>query len=237
MQSLLADPPMWHYGEIHRGDYFSQPLQVYTPPCSCDCADMVRPANVAQGDPSNFVQLFGGGENPYHCQRIELNISACNNQAISSIPICFNGNESDCFNQLFKIKREDGEDCGAQFNPLNQCGTLCIYPPIPACSSRKVIFYVCGSITDCCCTDGVTLADVTLDLSHVGGCSNRAMTFRWDKITGSGIVNPLDAGRDNSKELQHNSIKCPQTFNYKIIDIYGTSITSGTANSINDVKA
>jgi len=82
--------------------YFPNPPQ---PPCSCTngCADMITHARMYSTTPTpQDVQLLGGtDENGLHCQYLELNLSACNGQQISSINFTFDTDNTSCGNGAF----------------------------------------------------------------------------------------------------------------------------------------
>lgn len=125
-------------------------------PCSCPCSTMVKSAYVhgQQGDDELF--LYGGYRHTSsnrRCQRIELNISACNNQSVPKLFITFPSSSDDCLKENFWLYREDGgleATYLSNFDPLSGSGELTIDPPIAPCSSRTVIFYICSdNIEDC----------------------------------------------------------------------------------------
>jgi hypothetical protein len=233
---ILCDPTEDTHTFAHRDTWSStvRSFSDYTWPCECNCVEMVKSNKIYNNQPDNYEYLTGVEHiGDLYCQKMELNISACNGNSISSIEISFSNNPA-CLNNTFKIYKGDGETISENgFNPDNgESGTLNINPPIPACSSRAVTFYLCGP--SCMIFSSPLTSNV---IFHMGGdpeC-NRNMVFQYDFVVDDQKVdnNYGDIGNTNYFGKLFVRVNATESNNlsYRIINVLSTTSISGIIQS------
>ncbi len=199
----------------------------YQNPCPCDCDDMILSSNMKSGQDDDEVYLYGGSViNNLRCQRVELNIRACNGNDISQLEITFDETSDDCYDDDFYIYRDIGggeavlcdQDGQDYFDPEIETGVVCLNPAIEACSTEKVVFYICSEHNYNC--------DANEDLVSISTGPNceKEMTFYWDYIVPVPII---ESGSDRDdfsflNDVQNQDNKNTYLSNkieYKIINI------------------
>jgi len=208
-------------------------------PCSCNCDSMVKSADIFQNQSDDELYLYGGWANVNNpnliCQRIELNIKACNSQSIPSISILFPPSSDDCFSHYFYLYRDDSGDgtnttLTSSFDPKTSSGLMEFNPPIPPCSSRKVIFYICSESMRDCEHDSY---DVQISVNGQNPPCEKEMTWHFDFITGQQLYK-IDINLNDIK--QNEFIEFPDNSKFQIIDIYQNTIFSGVIKLPYDIE-
>ena len=248
---LIANPPLGPlfeeegpYQYRDNTEFESRELGTNPPVmCSCPCSEMVQGARILDPNIEDAAYLSGGVTNgTLHCQKLELNIKACNNQPINNIGITFNlsnaTNKVPCFNSTQYIYRLDANGnpvSSGSFEPQEQEYSTTLSfgdEPIPACSSRKVTFLIC-TINYCM----FTTVDIELDLSSSanGFCQSRILHLYYDGVTGiGGKINPdTDKGY---KEIELNTSFIEEFYDYKIVDILSNTLIEGKSQTKDKIK-
>jgi hypothetical protein len=211
-------------------------LDVTPFPCSCHCSTMVKSADIFQDQTDSELYLYGGYVQtiPHlDCQRIELNITACNNQSIPSLSISFPPSNDDCFSENFYFYRDntgDGTDVimTDNFDPKTSSGLMTFNPPIPPCSSRKVIFYICSKKMVECEGDDYS---VEIAVNGQNPTCNKTMTWHFDFITEQKNYK-IDI---NLNDFNLGCNKIAHEYIYKIIDVYQNNIVIGKINDYSEI--
>lgn len=211
-------------------------LNVTPFPCSCPCSTMVKSAIIYNEQGDDELQLVGGyittEPSGLTCQRIELNISACNNQSISSISINFESSDDNCFNNKFWLYRDNGDgtvtysdDFYPQADP-QEFGILTLDPALQPCSSGKYVFYICSSSLSNCEGDDYTVS-VTVNGQNPGCEKN--MSWHFDFLLGLMI---------NKQYLDIQSLELSNALNtkYQIIDIFTNQVITGEISRLNEIE-
>jgi hypothetical protein len=104
------------------------------------------------------------------------------------------------------------------------------YPPIPPCSSRKVIFYICSEkMAECEHDDYV----VEVSVNGQNPTCKKNMTWHFDFITNQ---QQYKIDIDLNDKINDNNILIPRNSKYELIDIYQNLILSGIINSYSQIK-
>jgi hypothetical protein len=255
--SLYAQPP------LHPEDqnlpftnknltFETRALSEFSTPCTCDCNNMIKATKYLPTGNEKDINAFGGyrvKDNVNNvvandCQKFELNVSACNGVPISNLSFKLQPTNAPCNSKELTLFAENASgnvtQSGDPFKPEDEgYGTFNFYETIPACSSKKFTFYICGVVSDCYFKN----LTIQVNLSAYGPCfETRELTFKFDGIVPVELDKKDEQGSvinsksDNIKlTFEKDVIKYSDDLKIRIVDLQSNLIYEGQAISSDNI--